>query len=313
MSNNVTTASSASPMSALMASPTITVHLVLPASREQADVEPEDTGPSTPTNSTKRTADEAFAAESPKVDPRTIITTSRLHTSVLTDHSDYFKSLISFNGLEVSQNCVYLETPIPNTFYSHLSEVAFNCFVDHIYTGDYNLSKYKVEVTDGTTVAVNKLLNIRLKKRALVRMRRILLNLSPWVRTGEKSTFVELTKTAGVIFSGTASLRNDVCPDLSDEQWATKDTCLLDSKERTSWLGNEPIRKLLAACLAEGWMLSREETSNIQEGMVLVRRRLIELYPELGTLVLGYLIAAVKLRDLPLSEFALEKADLALD
>lgn len=121
----------------------VAVQDVLVTSDGQLTTTPVETVPEavatqpTTTETTSETA--APTVQLPRIEP-----TYQLHISVLIAHSDYFKSLISFNGLEVSQGRVNFESPAAYSFSEDITKVAFGCFIDYIYTGDYNLSGYQV-------------------------------------------------------------------------------------------------------------------------------------------------------------------------
>ncbi|RPA73645.1 hypothetical protein BJ508DRAFT_333879 [Ascobolus immersus RN42] len=80
--------------------------------------------------------------------------TYMLHLHALTTHSAYFASLVAFNGREISENHIDFEMPElaldatassnkdHHVDVSEYSKKSWNCFVDFIYTGTFNLENY---------------------------------------------------------------------------------------------------------------------------------------------------------------------------
>ncbi|RPA73653.1 hypothetical protein BJ508DRAFT_333888 [Ascobolus immersus RN42] len=307
------------PPSALISSPTITVHLVDPVLCTPNVA----SGPSSSAimnGSKKRKAEDL-----PALHGRLKIATFQLHISVLTAHSEYFKSLISFNGLEVRQNCVYLES-MDTQCPENVSRIAFNCFVDFIYTGHYDLSRYSIEATDHETYAVSeytlwevlftaqiyvlatKLLCDGLKKESMRRMRELLLRRDLREHQAETWYWVHIQRTVQSIFQGTACSRIPATGLIigSPGNWPTGVTPEHSSVQRAAWLGKEPMRKLIAAYLASNWKLSAGAKKKMNEGRVRGQQHLVDMFPELNVLILGYLTSSTKFEEHPLSGFGIE-------
>ncbi|RPA71943.1 hypothetical protein BJ508DRAFT_82571 [Ascobolus immersus RN42] len=73
-------------------------------------------------------------------DSEEYLATFQVHVAALVSRSLYFKSLISFDGLEASQNKVLFECPSGGD--PKLNKLAFGCFIDHCYAGRFELAKY---------------------------------------------------------------------------------------------------------------------------------------------------------------------------
>ncbi|RPA73655.1 hypothetical protein BJ508DRAFT_48040 [Ascobolus immersus RN42] len=329
MTDKVTTTPIVAPISSFISSPIITIHLVRSGFSDSASVVSEEGASDTIVSSNEHEGGNVPVAPiSSNEAGKSILATSSLHLSALTNHSDYFKSLISFNGVEFSQKCVYLETPLDGM--DGYSKVAFNCFVDFSYSGSYDLAHYTyVDSRNNDTIPISrhanvalvylaaiyiladKLLSNKLKKCTLVKMRNTLLVLDKKLKNGSKLFWAELEKTVGIVFDYTAPSMGSSTDGVSVEDFARKNAHLVDSKERSAWLGNEPMRKMIAAYLAERWWLQEDGKINLMEGSVLGRKWLIDQYPELATLILGFMLSGstIKLKDMPASEFGLEEAD----
>ncbi|RPA71944.1 hypothetical protein BJ508DRAFT_367534 [Ascobolus immersus RN42] len=80
--------------------------------------------------------------------PEEYLATFRVHLSALTEKSLYFKSLLSFQGVEMTENKVVLEAPPLSGCDPQLIALAFKVFLDWSYSGTYNLANYPYMVEE---------------------------------------------------------------------------------------------------------------------------------------------------------------------
>ncbi|RPA83699.1 hypothetical protein BJ508DRAFT_374945 [Ascobolus immersus RN42] len=155
--------------SEVVSSPTIEVWIVKPpvSKADTGFASPQHNPSSSPSSASaepptkKRKVASNDAAEE---DEREVIACYNLHISALTENSDYFKALMSFNGVEVAENRIVLELPELDCPFRvgkdselgrkyeldddleldgwQYSIIAFKCFVDFAYSGSYNAADH---------------------------------------------------------------------------------------------------------------------------------------------------------------------------
>ncbi|RPA83711.1 hypothetical protein BJ508DRAFT_304585 [Ascobolus immersus RN42] len=128
----------------IASSPTITVCLVKPPiAGERASPEP--------------------ATKKRKLNEAKVIASYNLHVSALTKYSEYFKGLMSFEGIEVTENRIYFELPELDCPFrssgdlmldgSVYSIIALKCWVDWIYSGSYKAEDYALSLLSGSDLS----------------------------------------------------------------------------------------------------------------------------------------------------------------
>src|SRR5690606_32025467 len=211
-------------------------------------------------------AGEAAKSES----DNTVAPIFHVHVAALTACSLYFKSLISFDGLEVKQKKVIFECPTDCDF--KLNKLAFQCFIDFLYTGTYDPMVYPFQSNTvvagggenkpatGDTMIFNcilyvlgdKLLSEDFQKLVLMDMFALLVMYqrayakTPEYRSKEEKMisliqWEELIKAANIVFSGTSSKAFDAPPGGIESETALdsndKPKPVTKSRSRKTWLG----------------------------------------------------------------------------
>ncbi|RPA74949.1 hypothetical protein BJ508DRAFT_365960 [Ascobolus immersus RN42] len=138
------------PPSTIYSSPTITINLGRFVSSDDVTT----TGDSDVPRKRPRVSD-SFDDDATLVSRFEVIASFHLHVLGLTTHSLYFAGLISFNGREVAENHVDFEAPWQNLD-DEFARIAFSCFADFIYSGNYDVSRYSLSC-DGKRVTLQRL------------------------------------------------------------------------------------------------------------------------------------------------------------
>ncbi|RPA73656.1 hypothetical protein BJ508DRAFT_48045 [Ascobolus immersus RN42] len=307
--------------SSLSTSPTIAVHLVLPGYSKYPTKPPTNDSQVTKKRKIEQTVMEKAATRFHKeMASQYFVGTYHLHVSQLVEQSEYFRGLVAFDGIEVKENSVTLEYPFGHTKTTVAS--VFGCFVDYLYTGSYDFNKYNFTPSAGNPIPIAKYANIhanytamlyvladrlladRLKQETLKRMHNLLLVM--WFDKPGLHTFFKwesILRMVRIVFDGTALRRKVASSKHSHGLWNSEKSTAAKAVEASGWLGKEPMRKLVAAFLA-GCMAPPEEDL-VSEGWVRVRQIVVDQFPELNVLMLGYIMSGERFGNLTLAKLGI--------
>ncbi|RPA73644.1 hypothetical protein BJ508DRAFT_418936 [Ascobolus immersus RN42] len=268
----------------------------------------------------------------------------QVHIAALTAQSLYFKSLMSFNGLETSSKRVIFESPTNCS--EELNKLAMQTLIDWLYTGSYNLSNYAFATettresdqkdTSGKEakpehkavgeemvflailyVLGERLLAEEFKKVVLKDMYEIMrvYQRAVWTpahaQNSEQKLIVNsvlwehIQRLIRIVFDGTSE--KAIREPAADDIKTDKNLKMPAPSTLwwKSWLGREPMRNMVAGFAASFWV-----TPEAKEFDVAARLKILEDVPEFQKWLLCYLqIPGKRLSDLPRADFGVPEKD----